>query len=40
VLSDEALAADLRRRGLERASTFTWERAAAELAAAIDELVA
>ncbi|MBN1917991.1 MAG: glycosyltransferase family 4 protein [Verrucomicrobia bacterium] len=30
VLTDETLAADLRQRGLERAATFTWERAARE----------
>jgi glycosyltransferase involved in cell wall biosynthesis len=30
VLTDEALAVDLRRRGLDRAATFTWERAARE----------
>jgi glycosyltransferase involved in cell wall biosynthesis len=28
VLSDDALAADLRRRGLERAAAFTWDQAA------------
>jgi glycosyltransferase involved in cell wall biosynthesis len=28
VLTDRALAADLRRRGLERARVFTWERTA------------
>jgi len=30
VLADEALAADLRRRGLDRAAGFTWEKAARE----------
>jgi glycosyltransferase involved in cell wall biosynthesis len=35
VLRDEALAEDLRRRGLERAAAFTWERTAAQLADAI-----
>jgi len=39
VLSDEALAADLRRRGAERGARFTWERAASDLANAIDKLV-
>jgi len=40
VLSDEALAADLRRRGVERAARFSWERTASDLANAIDKLVA
>jgi glycosyltransferase involved in cell wall biosynthesis len=40
VLEDEELAADLRRRGPERARAFTWERTAAELADAVDEVVA
>jgi glycosyltransferase involved in cell wall biosynthesis len=37
VLEDDALAGDLRERGRARAAEFTWERTAAELAAAIDE---
>jgi len=40
VLSDEALAADLRRRGADRAARFTWERTASDLANAVDKLVA
>jgi glycosyltransferase involved in cell wall biosynthesis len=36
---DEALARELRTRGLARAAGFTWERTAQELAAAIDEVV-
>lgn len=40
VVSDEALAAELRRRGLERAATFSWERTALELADAVDEVLA
>ena len=39
VLDDDALAADLRRRGLERAAQFTWDRVASEIADAVDELV-
>lgn len=39
VLSDEALAADLGRRGAERAARFTWEHAARDLANAVDKLV-
>lgn len=40
VLGDDDLAAELRRRGLERARTFTWERAAAGLAAALEDALA
>jgi glycosyltransferase involved in cell wall biosynthesis len=40
VLSDDALAASLRARGLARASEFTWERTARELADALDEALA
>lgn len=40
VLSDGALAADLRRRGLERAAWFSWERTAGQLAEAVDEALA
>lgn len=40
VLADEALAADLRRRGGERAAQFSWERTARDLADAVDEVVA
>lgn len=39
VLSDKSLAAQLRRRGAERAARFTWERTAKDLANAIDKLV-
>jgi glycosyltransferase involved in cell wall biosynthesis len=37
IVADPALAADLRARGLARAATFTWERAAAELSARLRE---
>jgi glycosyltransferase involved in cell wall biosynthesis len=40
ILSDEALAADLRHRGAERAARFTWEQTAHDLANAVDKLVA
>lgn len=40
VLSDEALAAGLRRRAAERAARFSWERTASDLANAIDKVVA
>jgi glycosyltransferase involved in cell wall biosynthesis len=40
VLSNPTLAADLRRRGLERAATFTWERTARELADVLDDVLA
>jgi glycosyltransferase involved in cell wall biosynthesis len=39
VLADDALARDLRERGLARAAEFTWERTAQDLAAAIDQAV-
>ena len=38
ILADPALAADLRARGLARAATFTWERAAAQLSARLRDL--
>jgi glycosyltransferase involved in cell wall biosynthesis len=37
--AEPALADDLRRRGIERAGEFTWERTAQELSAAIDEVL-
>jgi len=37
VLEDPGLADELRRRGLERARGFTWERAADELLGALEE---
>jgi glycosyltransferase involved in cell wall biosynthesis len=40
VLDDESLAAELRRRGLERAASFTWERTGAGLSAALDDALA
>jgi glycosyltransferase involved in cell wall biosynthesis len=40
VLEDGALAEELRRRGLERVRSFTWERTASELASAVDEVAA
>jgi len=40
LLDDKELAADLRRRGVERAAQFTWERVATVIADAVDELVA
>jgi glycosyltransferase involved in cell wall biosynthesis len=39
VLRDDALADDLRRRGLERAGQFTWERVAHAISDAVDEVV-
>ena len=39
VLGDDALADDLRRRGRDRASAFTWERTAEGTAAAYAEVV-
>jgi glycosyltransferase involved in cell wall biosynthesis len=38
ILDEPELAADLRRRGLERASVFTWERAGEGLTAAFDRV--
>ena len=38
LLEEPALAEELRRRGLERAREFTWERAAAKLANVLDEV--
>jgi glycosyltransferase involved in cell wall biosynthesis len=38
ILADPALAADLRERGLARAATFSWDRAAAELSARLRDL--
>ena len=40
VLDDAALAADLRAKGLAQAASFSWERTAQGLAAAIEEAVA
>jgi len=40
ILEDDALAADLRGRGLARASDFSWERTADGLAAAVEEALA
>jgi glycosyltransferase involved in cell wall biosynthesis len=40
VVANEGLAADLRRRGLERAAAFTWETTARTLAEAVDEVLA
>ena len=40
VLSDEALAADLRRRGIERARQFSWAKTAAETLAVYNQAVA
>ena len=40
VMLDSTLAADLRRRGLERAKTFTWRRTMDEAAAAYDAMLA
>jgi glycosyltransferase involved in cell wall biosynthesis len=37
VLDEPALASDLRRRGLERAASFTWERTARATVAAYEE---
>lgn len=39
VLGDPALAADLRTRGIERASTFSWERAARETLAVYERVL-
>lgn len=38
VLADEVLAGELRRRGLDRAAEFTWERVARTIADAVDEV--
>jgi glycosyltransferase involved in cell wall biosynthesis len=38
VLDDQRLAADMRRRGVERASQFTWDRVATTIADAVDEV--
>jgi len=40
VVEEPGLAADLRRRGLERSADFTWERAASRIAAALEEAIA
>jgi glycosyltransferase involved in cell wall biosynthesis len=40
VLEEPGLADDLRRRGLERAAAFTWERTADRLLAVLDEVLA
>lgn len=40
VLEEPGLAEELRRRGLERATEFTWERTADELVAVLDEVLA
>jgi glycosyltransferase involved in cell wall biosynthesis len=40
VLVDSSLAAELRRRGLERAKAFTWRRTVDEAVAAYDEMLA
>jgi glycosyltransferase involved in cell wall biosynthesis len=40
VLSDEGLAADLRRRGIERARQFSWAKTAAETLAVYNKTVA
>jgi glycosyltransferase involved in cell wall biosynthesis len=40
VLEEPGLAAELRRRGLERAAGFTWERAARQIAGALEEALA
>lgn len=39
LLSDPALAADLRQRGLERAAQFTWERTARETVAVYEQVL-
>jgi glycosyltransferase involved in cell wall biosynthesis len=39
VLGDEALAGDLRARGLARAAQFTWERAARDTAAVYERVM-
>jgi glycosyltransferase involved in cell wall biosynthesis len=39
VLGDPSLAAELRGKGLARASEFTWERVARTIADAVDEVV-
>ena len=39
LLEEPGLAEELRRRGLERAREFTWERTAAQLADVLDEVV-
>ena len=40
VLEEPGLAGELRRRGLERAAGFTWERAARQIAGALEEALA
>ncbi len=40
VLDEPGLADNLRRRGLERAATFTWNRTAEQIAAALEEALA
>jgi glycosyltransferase involved in cell wall biosynthesis len=40
VLVEPDLAADLRRRGLERAAQFTWERTARETVAVYEKVLA
>jgi glycosyltransferase involved in cell wall biosynthesis len=40
VVEDETLAAELRRRGPERAAAFSWETTASTLAEAVDEVLA
>ena len=39
VLEEPELAAELRKRGLKRASEFTWDRTARELSGAVDEVL-
>jgi glycosyltransferase involved in cell wall biosynthesis len=39
VLSDQALAADLRARGLQRAQQFSWERTARETLAVYKDVL-
>src|SRR5205814_1225945 len=38
ILSDDTLRAALRRKGLERAATFTWERCASEMIAIYEDV--
>ena len=40
VLSDEALRSEMRRRGLQQASRFTWERTARETLAVYRQITA
>jgi glycosyltransferase involved in cell wall biosynthesis len=40
LLSDEALRADLRQRGIERAAQFSWERAARETLSVYENVAA